>query len=399
MILPPIEKLSPILEIEQLKLKRYPLDHDLSLKAYNAADEYLIAYAQSLNIEPNANILILNDQFGALSCSFSKFHPDYWTDSYLSKQAILRNLKNNRLDYSLRHINQCSEKLNPKIKYDYLLIRIPKHNSLLEFQLETVSQHLHQDTQIIATGMTKEIHNSQLKIFEKIIGNTRTSLAKKKARLIFSSPDIPLKNFDHSEFAEQSIKSYAVNNLNLTAFGYPGVFARDSLDQGARVMLRYLPELEAGQKLMDLGCGNGILGSAAAKQNSAIEVSFSDESWLAIESAKKTFTHNLAQENKPINVRYHVTDVLDNVSENNFDAILCNPPFHQQNSQTLSIAKKMFADSARKLHPEGQLRVVANRHLQYANLLRKYFTQVTSISKDPKFIVWLAEKPLQKNSD
>ena len=387
-----------IKDIDHLNLKRYPLVHDPSLKAWNAADEYLVAQLQQLEINKESQILIINDQFGALCCALSEFQPDYWTDSYLSQQATIRNLKNNHLDHNLKPINQCTNILKPTIKYNLLIIRIPKHNSLLEFQLQSVRQHLCQDAVVIAAGMTKEIHNSQLKIFEKFIGSTQTSLAKKKARLIFSKLDPEIKPMPTSSLLENNSKSYCLQTPSITIFGYPGVFARDSLDQGARVMLQHLPQLEASKKVMDLGCGNGILGSVMAKQNPGIEVSFSDESYLAIQSAKKTFHHNITQSQYRGAPNFYVTNVLDDVNENDFDVILCNPPFHQQNSQTLSIAKKMFSDAAQKLHSEGELRVVANRHLPYAKLLKNYFARVSSISKDPKFIVWQAQKPLQKNA-
>ncbi|MDQ7048487.1 MAG: methyltransferase [Enterobacterales bacterium] len=398
---------SNILSIEDLKLQRYPRDHDPSLKACNAADEYLVSHLQSLKLDPAAKMLILNDQFGALGCAFANFKPDAWTDSFLSKQAIIQNLKLNNLEQKLTSFNPTKSMLNPQQRYHYLVIRVPKHNSLLEYQLAIIRQHLDDNAIIIAAGMTKEIHNSQLKIFQEIIGTTHTSLAKKKARLIFSKPDNAFQTLDHSTLEQQYLKSYTLKTPTLTAFGYPGVFSRGSLDQGAAVMLRHLPQLNAAQKIMDLGCGNGILGTCAAKLNPSIQVSFSDESWLAIESAKMTFERNIQlgnsnapqgnnsirQENKHPAAKFYVTDVLDNVQQNDFDLILCNPPFHQQNSQTLSIAKKMFLQSANKLAAEGELRVVANRHLHYAKLLKNYFNKVTIISKDPKFIVWQATSP------
>jgi len=379
-----------IVSIEELTLQRFPETKDVSLKAWNAADEYLLEWISQQAISPNEQILIINDQFGALTCALSNYQTYYWTDSFLSKKAIGKNLKQNGLNLkNILHINQCKQVIPDKLIFDRVIIRIPKHNSLLGFQLKSLLPHINQKTTIIASGMTKEIHKSNLNLFESIIGETKTSLAKKKARLIFSQYSLNNQKSPHNQTIPESLQTnsaqYKLQQHGLTVIGLPGVFSRDSLDIGSRVLLQYMPITQPNQKLIDLGCGSGVLGTFAAKQNPEIEVTFTDESWLAVESAKRTFKANIDS-----TVDFFVTDVLEGLPNNSYDHILCNPPFHQQNVQTLSIANKMFKESAKKLKPSGELRVVANRHLKYRGYLNKYFSKVEVISKDPKFVVWLA---------
>lgn len=377
-----------VLPIEQLSLKRFPITKDQTLKAWNAADEYLLEQIHKNPIKPGEKILIINDQFGALSCSLSQYQPFYWTDSYLSKTAIQNNLKSNSLDGALKHVNQCDQTLPDNIKFDWVIIRIPKHNSLLSFQLKSLLPFIHSNTTILSAGMTKEIHKSNLKLFESIIGKTTTSLAKKKARLIFTTVEKKSENNFSGDLLKDSACQYNIKQFGLNIIGLPGVFSRDSLDIGSRVLLQHMPNTKAEQKLLDLGCGTGVLGTYAAKQNPHLEITFTDESWLAVESANQTFRENTTQ--SPL---CKVTDVLDELLDDHYDHILCNPPFHQQNVQTLSIANRMFKESSKKLKGSGELRVVANRHLKYKPMLNQYFGQVQVISKDPKFVVWLAENP------
>ena len=379
---------STINPIDQLKLKRYPLTKDQSLKAWNAADEYLIDWCNENNSLISGNILLINDQFGALCCYLSNYNPYCWTDSFLSKTAIERNLKANSLEAnSTTYINQCDQFIPEHIKFDLVIIRIPKHNSLLSFQLKSIVPYLHPDTKIVSAGMTKEIHKSNLNLFESIIGPTKTSLAKKKARLIFSNVKEIISGYSIEDLLRNCSNNYKINQYGLSITGLPGVFSRESLDIGSRVLLQYMPATKEQQKLIDLGCGTGVLGTYAAKQNPELEVTFTDESWLAVENAKQTFTENTQSK-----ANCYVTDVLAGLDNHYYDFILCNPPFHQQNVQTLSIANKMFKESARKLTSNGELRVVANRHLNYRPMLKKYFAEVAVISKDPKFMVWLATK-------
>ena len=389
-----------VLAINQLSLSRYPQTSDQTLKAWNAADEYLIHHiGESVSIDETSNVLIINDQFGALTCSLANSlipaNVYSWIDSFLSKTATQINLTANNTKESgkqdFNHINQTTNKLPKEIQFDLIVIRIPKHNSLLEFQLKSLLPHINSNTKIIAAGMTKEIHNSNIKLFKKIIGQTTTSLAKKKARLIFSAP-----KSDSYTLTDCLLNKEAVSyqNSGLKVIGLPGVFSREYLDIGTRVLLNYMPQTTSNETLIDLGCGTGLLGALAANQNSQLHVIFTDESFLAVESAKQTYFENIdSSTNDSTSPQFITTNVLDGLGDNIADHILCNPPFHQQNVQTLSIANKMFKESAQKLKAHGELRVVANRHLKYKPMLSSYFKEVSIISNDPKFVVWLAKAP------
>lgn len=408
-----------------LILNRYPKPSDPSLKAWNAADEYLLSEIEQDITTETLRTLIVNDQFGAICCAINSKNTTIWTDSLLSKISIERNITKNNLDISPRFINQTDNSFFTNELFDLVIIRVPKHNSLLTFQLQCIARHIHPKTRIVGAGMTKEIHKSNLKIFESALGETKTSLAKKKARLIFpqfvhsTSKAYGNKSIDtseqsmHRDILDSNTKNFEIQEPPTRVFGLPGVFSRDSLDIGSRVLLEYLPKTDPNKSLIDLGCGTGVLGTIAAIHNPSLRVTFTDESFLAIESARETFTHNFNGKNKtsePMNnqanelatekqvcessnATFKVTDILDGLPDNSYDYILCNPPFHQQNVQTLTIANQMFKEGSRKLNPQGQMWIVANRHLQYKASLKKVFHKVSIISNHKQFIVWLARNP------
>ncbi len=374
-----------------LNLKRYPETRDQSLQAWSAADELILSWLKDNTLASHLRILVINDQFGALSVCLNNYQGQYWTDSYLSAQAITKNQKNNlqapvnfnRLSLTLNKNNEQIPNFSnpPEHPFDIVILRVPKHNSLLKYQLEQIKPLITKETIIVAAGMAKEIHKKNLQIFENSIGPTTTSLAVKKARLIFSQ-------YKNTQPQPWPIKSFNLSDEKLEIYGLPGVFSRDKLDIGAKVLIQHLPELNAGDTAIDLGCGNGVIGAILAQRFPQTPVYLTDESCLAIESARLTFSKNALS-----NGHFYVTDVLENVPLSSASHVLCNPPFHQQNVQTLSIANKMFKQSALMLCSEGELRVVANRHLPYANMLKNYFKSVSSLSKDSKFTVWLAKNP------
>jgi 16S rRNA (guanine1207-N2)-methyltransferase len=69
------------------------------------------------------------------------------------------------------------------------------------------------------------------------------------------------------------------------------------------------------------------------------------------------------------------------------DLILCNPPFHQQNSLSDQTALSMFKQSKRVLRPGGELWVIGNRHLNYHRCLARLFGGYTLIASNAKFVI------------
>ncbi|MBW2185302.1 MAG: hypothetical protein JRG71_02530 [Deltaproteobacteria bacterium] len=120
----------------------------------------------------------------------SEFSPDIFGDSYISQQSIQQNSLDNIGDTHTASFIDSTEKLDEA--YDVVILKVPKSQALLEDQLYRIKKHITAETIIIAAGMVKAVHRSTLKLFESIIGSTTTSLARKKARLIFSHVDTAL---------------------------------------------------------------------------------------------------------------------------------------------------------------------------------------------------------------
>ena len=172
----------------EFKLNRLPLRARELLRAWDAADEYLLNYlAEDGKLPADARILILNDTFGALAVALNRFGPQAISDSYLSQQATRMNLAENGLaEDSVRLLSSLDA---PDGVFDLVLIKVPKTLALLEDELIRLQPHLTSSTQIIVGGMIKALPASVWKILERLVGPTATSLAHKKARLIFASPD------------------------------------------------------------------------------------------------------------------------------------------------------------------------------------------------------------------
>jgi 16S rRNA G1207 methylase RsmC len=190
-----------------------------------------------------------------------------------------------------------------------------------------------------------------------------------------------------------------LSDFDLTLFNTPHVFSSGKLDIGSRFFLNNFPNLAGCEKLIDLGCGNGVLGLMALKQNPQVDVTFVDESYHAICAAKASVNFLLGNkapklpgENDDERVHFQVNHCLDGYPANSVDTILCNPPFHQQQAVGTRIARQMFRESAQVLRPGGSLYVIGNRHLNYHIELKKQFRQVSVKASDRKFVIYAAYK-------
>ena len=359
-------------------LSRYPKRKNELLRAWDAADEYLCNHiAESQLACDSSRLLILNDSFGALSVALNRTAPTMMTDSFLAQKGALENYAANDLDSNTLNVLPSTDELTGI--YDIVLIKIPKSHALLEDQLRKLRPHITQNTTLIAAGMVKHLHASLGKLFEKVIGPTHASLAKKKARLIFSKYEEGLTVGDNP-----FPKRYQLEGTSYQITNHSGVFSRDSLDIGTRFFLQNLPSIESEGRIVDLGCGNGVVGLMMSINSPNSELIFTDESFMAIASAKENFK---SVHGKELRAQFMVTNCLQGVGQGSVDLILNNPPFHQQNVVSDSIAKQMFLESKHVLKERGELWVIGNRHLGYHVALKELFGNCTVVAKNDKFVI------------
>jgi 23S rRNA (guanine1835-N2)-methyltransferase len=366
----------------EFHLNRKPVDK--KLQAWESADEYLLKYIDEKNVlgEP-LSLLIINDAFGALSVALAPHKPTTMSDSYLARQAMMDNLSDNEIDHAAINFNNGLSL--PKKVFDLVLIKTPKSHALLKFQLRLLKPSVDANTQIIAAGMSRSIHNKTLQLFESIIGPTTTSLAWKKSRLIFATPDLSLE----TPFANSTDRFVLETNRTFNISSHANVFSRGRLDEGSQLLIEHMPIDEQYRDIADLGCGNGVLGIIAASLNKPSSIVFADESYMAVSSAKQNFGEAFG---KTIKAHFKVTDCLQGVEDESIDLVLNNPPFHQLSAIGDTIAWQMFIDARRVLRKDAALYVVGNRHLGYHTKIKKVFGNCEMITSNQKFVVLKAVK-------
>ncbi|MEW1720377.1 methyltransferase [Streptomyces sp. NPDC093109] len=374
-------------------LTRFPEHPRETLRAWDAADDYLLGHLGGSDTEPtdlSGSVVVVGDRWGALTTALAARRLDLVdagpltqiTDSYLTQQATRANLR--RAGIAPDTVRLHSARDTPPVRTDVLIVRIPKSLALLADQLHRLAPGIHPGTVVLATGRVTEIHTSTLKLFEQILGPTTTSLAVRKARLIFCSP-APGRVRTPSPWPHSYALPDGIGAVSgRTVVNHAGIFCAERLDIGTRFLLRHLPHRHGPEHVIDLGCGNGVVGTAAALDNPAARVTFIDESFSAVASAEATFRKNV---DAGTAAEFLLGDTLNGIPAGTADLILNNPPFHTHQSTTDATAWRMFTGSRAALRTGGELWVVGNRHLGYHVKLRRLFGNCETVTSDPKFVI------------
>lgn len=150
-----------------------------------------------------------------------------------------------------------------------------------------------------------------------------------------------------------------LKELDLVFETAPGVFSPNAIDRGTSLLLS-LVRFERTDKVLDLGCGYGVMGIYAAKRLSPSQVHMVDNDPLAI---------RLAGENATVNgvsgVHIQLSEGFQALRETGFTKILCNPPYHTD----FSVAKHFIEKGFNRLNLGGEFWMVTKRDKWYRNKL------------------------------
>jgi len=365
-------------QFNQFVINRYPQNQP-NLQAWDSADEYLLSELGQFVDLKSRNILIFNDAFGALSVSLSEFKPTTVSDSFISHQAIQKNLELNGIpDNTITLLNPLDE---IQSEFDIILMKIPKSVDDLMYFLSAIQNHLQTDSRILLAGMVKHIPKNLWDVLQQY-GECITLPGVKKAKMLYfkfmDKITSPYPNYP---------KYFKLADSETKIFNHANVFSKNSLDIGTRFLLDNIPKMEAPEKIIDLACGNGVIGLTLANIYPQAEITFTDESFMAVESARLTMKANF---NDLSRFKFITTDCLDGFEKNSSDLIVNNPPFHQNSTIGTFIAEKMFRQSKAVLNKNGVLIVVANRHLPYFHKLKKLFKNTQTTASNRKFNLYKA---------
>lgn len=151
--------------------------------------------------------------------------------------------------------------------------------------------------------------------------------------------------------SEETNIHFQYRNHDIVFVSDHGVFSKDRVDYGTRVLLETIVLQENQKRLLDVGCGYGTIGISLKKEYSWLNVEMVDVNERAIHLANESIQKNNVQ-----NIIAYKSHVYENVN-GSFDVITSNPPIRAGKKVVFDILEGAF----RYLNKGGELLIVIQK--------------------------------------
>ena len=287
------------------------------------------------------------------------------------------------------HFSDFDFSVFPQQHFDQILYRVSKEKPVVHHIINHAKKLLATGGELVLVGGK----NEGLKTYAKKAGEYFSGDTKSlKQGQLYSA--IIIKH-DTSEGAALDDKDYAelrpeitVNNLSF--YSKPGVFGWDKVDQGSAFLVELLAEFlqlfpQPPKNILDLGCGYGHLSVMLHQQLPTAVITATDNNAAAIEACKKNFQqHNVSG-------AVIAADCAEHIS-GSFDAVICNPPFHQGFDTDGRLTDRFIQASHNCLASGGRALFVVNRFVPLERKAEAVFNRAKLMAENRGFKIILLQK-------
>lgn len=190
---------------------------------------------------------------------------------------------------------------------------------------------------------------------------------------------------DNNLKSDKRYVSYTFKGNVLRYCSDNGVFSKDRVDFGTNVLLNALPDIDCNKKVLDVGCGYGVIGIAIAKSNNSISVDMIDVNERAINLVKENIKLN-----KVDNAKVFSSNLYQNIN-NKYDYIISNPPIRAGKD----VVHGVVVDGYDHLNDGGAVIVVIQKKQGAPTLekkMKEIYGNVETLDKKNGYFVLMARK-------
>ncbi len=269
-----------------------------------------------------------------------------------------------------------------------IILFLPREKERLEFLLHFIATHMPAEGQLWLVGENK----AGIKSAEPRLKQQFSKVQKRDAArhcVLYLAQQPKNKAFSPDDYVQEWTLQTKAGEIKLQSL--PGAFALGRLDKGTALLLDYLQNADSRQlkikgKILDFGCGSGVIGLYLKRQYPDIDLEMLDSSAVALESTRLSLQlNNFAAQITP-------SDGLD-AAKGRYDWIISNPPFHKGVATDLDIARRFIGKAPAKLENRGRMLLVCNRHLPYEAWLTEAFVGFEKVAENREFKVLQAHGP------
>ena len=308
-------------------------------------------------------VLVVRDPAGTLALAASRLWPEATVVAHAMDAYELQIARANAQANEVTGVEWVLSPDLPEGPFDLVSFPCPSRGEALlsrEF-LEQAQRALVLDGRLLVSTdgnpswlrkSVKEIFGTEdLQVNDKRRGSVVVSRRKKEV------PRLP----DHSH-----VLQVPFGDSTLDVRTRPGVFCYGRLDRGTAALLQCL-DVEPEHRVLDLGCGAGILGLAAARLTAPANVVLIDSNVRATTLAEEN-----AVRNGLVGATVALRADLEDVPGGPFDRVLANPPYFSKGR----IADAFTRAAARHLARGGVYQMVAKAVSVHQEILEGWFHSV-----------------------
>jgi 16S rRNA (guanine1207-N2)-methyltransferase len=271
----------------------------------------------------------------------------------------------------------------PEGPFGAVVLRMPRAKEELEMGLHGAAGALVSGGTCLVYGAKDEGIASAPKRLERLFGGVVTVGVGGHCRVLKALRRDDLPGHRGTLDAWRQVGRLDYGGAGRDWVSYPGVFAHGHLDPGTRLLLDALPALPAGGRVLDYGCGSGVVGSVLADRYPQVRLDLLDVDAVALEAAR---------ENVP-GARLLQGDGLPPGDGDAFDAIVSNPPFHRGKAEEPEMITRLVQEAPAILGPRGVLVLVAQRRIRLEEAFGRAFRRVQVTAEGGGFRVWEGRDP------
>ncbi len=268
-------------------------------------------------------------------------------------------------------------------RYDLAVLTVPKGRGLAQGWIYAARKALKPGGKLYIAGPTEGGAKTLIADAALVFGNGATLAFRKRNRVGVSTNPETAPEFP-PDWGPDPTQVQRRDFGGLALWTMPGVFSWDHLDDGTAMLLNAL-EVEGGESVLDVGCGNGVIG-LTLKARGAGAVTLTDENLLAVRCARKN------AEGLP-EVEVLAGDVYGSVAGRTFNLMVSNPPFHQKFDVDTNVAHRIMREALDMLTPGGRLVIVANAFLKYGDVMEEHLARVRELANNGRYVVLEGRKP------